>query len=220
MKSSTWFGLLCAGILLGLTGCAAIEFSRAPIVPEPRVEPSAEKTDHPSPPPLPAAVEKKEPTPPPQPEAAKAPLNLTVEAAIAMALENNQALQVQEINPALAKTSVARERAVFDPTLAGAFTRTRNKTERELALQEPIQVTDANGNVNTIGTTTRGVTTDTTTLTSTTNAGISEFLPTGTSVSLDVTPSSTSQNQDSSNLHLAYVYAGLDFGFLRLGHVE
>jgi outer membrane protein TolC len=199
-------GLLCAGALVGLTGCAAIEFSHAPAVPDLRVQPSAAKEDHPSPPPLPGKEEKKEEkkeVAAPQAEPAKAPLRLTVEAAIAMALENNQALQVQEINPALAATNIAQQRAAFDPALAGAFTRTRNKIDRSTALAVPITVPNPDGTTRTVGTTTREVDTSTTTLSSVTDLGLDEFLPTGTSIGVTVTPSSSSLNQGSSNRHLA-----------------
>jgi outer membrane protein TolC len=201
--------LVLAVGLLGLTGCAAIEFSKTPVVPELSVRPTDDKTEHASPPPLPETLETKEFEPTPEPAEGKPEtLNLTVEAAIAMALENNQALQVEQINPALARTTVTEQRAVFDPTLAGAFTRTRNRNERELAIDEPLRVTDENGELQTIGTVRRRVDTSTTSYFSTGVAGLDQYLPTGTSIGVSISPSSDSLNLGSSNRSL--VGAGND----------
>lgn len=53
------------------------------------------------------------------------PLSLTVEGAIVLALQHNQNLSVQEVNPALQHTFVSEQRSVFDPVLVGSYTRTR-----------------------------------------------------------------------------------------------
>jgi outer membrane protein len=194
-----WHVASVLGLCLAMAGCATIEYSQTPEVPEIRMKPDADSADATSPPPL----KKEEGAPPAEQQPATSesgpPLRLTVEAAIAMALENNQALQVEEINPALARTFVAEERAVFDPTLAGAFTRTRNRLERELLVDTPLRVPDGAGGLQTVGTVINRVDTADTDKETAATIGLDEFLPTGTSIGVNVRPSEASSRQDSSN---------------------
>ncbi|MBI4557017.1 MAG: TolC family protein [Candidatus Hydrogenedentes bacterium] len=179
--------LICAA-LGALVGCATVEFSRRPEIPDIRVRPPGE-IPAPSPPALPATVKPalKTETVPAQEE----PLVLTVEAAIAMALENNQSLQVEQVNPALARTRIAEEKAVFDPTLVGAFTRSYDRLERDLAVSAPI---GNSGNTVTVP-----VDTDTKTRVNSGNVGVTELLPTGTSLSVDFNASRTETRNSSSD---------------------
>jgi hypothetical protein len=50
--------------------------------------------------------------------AAKAPLKIGIHEAILMAMENNQSLIVERMNPEIQKTFEQQELAVFDPLLA------------------------------------------------------------------------------------------------------
>lgn len=182
----------------GLAGCAALEFSRPPVTPDVRVRPDAVEKDQPSPPPLEGPLTAAEPEEKPAPPAPGEPLGLTVEAAIAMALENNQALQVEAINPVLARTFVAEQRAVFDPTLAGAFARTRNELERELLVDTTIPIPNGQGGTTAVGPIPFRVDTETTNTDTTGSVGLDQVLPTGTGISVNVSPSDASVRQRSS----------------------
>ncbi|MCX5661391.1 MAG: TolC family protein [Planctomycetota bacterium] len=57
-------------------------------------------------------------------------LSFTVGSALVTALENNLALKVDRINPALRRTFVDQERARFDPVVAGEIAGTKNRTNR------------------------------------------------------------------------------------------
>lgn len=93
------------------------------------------------------------------------PLALTVEDAVLVALEHNQALVVEKLNPPIARTLVEQQRAAFDPILRAdvGIGRDRINPDRTGAV--------AAGR------------------TSTVVGGISlgQYFPTGTSVSIDVT---------------------------------
>lgn len=198
MRRLACWAAVWAAAAAGLSGCAAIEFSERPAVPEIRVKPDTDLKVHDSPPALDVPREKV-PEPEPPSVTAEGPLRLTVEAAIAMALEHNQALQVEAINPVLARTLVSEQRAIFDPTLAGAFTRSRNRVERDLEVQTPVTIPDLDGIGDpVVGTVTTNVDTATTNRVTTGTVGVDQFLPTGTSVSVNVTPSDSSLRQSSS----------------------
>lgn len=198
MKASAWWCVAAYAVMIvGLAGCAAIEFGRRPPIPDITVIPNGK--DDPTPPPLPAPP--LEPIEKPHPEPGE-PLRITVEAAIALALEHNQALQVETINPVLARTLVAEQRAVFDPTLAGAFARTRNELDRELQVRTPLTIPDGAGGQINFGNVPVRVDTETTNTTTTASAGIDQLLPTGTSISLSYSPSASASDIDSSSPNL------------------
>ena len=115
-------------------------------------------------------------------------LSLTVEKAIVLLLQNNSSLMVDKINPAIRKTAEADARAVFDPTLSAAYNESRAQITQTMTASAPtktekVTVTsrsrDYNGNV-----------------------GISEFLPTGTSLDLTFTGDRTvtGSHQDNPNV--------------------
>lgn len=194
---------LAGGIaLLCVAGCASLEVAPAKDIPEVRVVPPAAQEEHASPPPLQTPpVSKEEVKAPP---AAQEPLTLTVEAAIAMALENNQSLKAEKVDSAMTRTYVAEQKAVFDPTLAGAFTRTRQHIERDLSVVRTLTVQPLAGGAEpiTVGRVTTDEDTSTTTDTVSGSVGITEYLPTGTTLSLSVTPSSTHVDYDASRWSL------------------
>lgn len=59
------------------------------------------------------------------------PLELTVENAVFLSLRNNQSLNVQQLEPVIAGTFEAVERARFDPTLFGELSIARDRTVRQ-----------------------------------------------------------------------------------------
>jgi outer membrane protein TolC len=98
------------------------------------------------------------------------PLELTIEDALLTALENNRALKVERLNPAISRTYESQARAAFYPTLTAGLTNSHQRTEQG--------------------------TSDTKTSDTAAEAGISEFFPTGTTagatVSAERIPSSLS----------------------------
>lgn len=95
---------------------------------------------------------------------AEGPITLTVGQAMLLALEHNQALIVERLNPKIARTVEEQERAVFDPVLTAeyAIARTRVRPESEVNVTRG-NFLDAGG-----------------------IAGVSQTLPTGTTVTADV----------------------------------
>jgi outer membrane protein TolC len=57
-------------------------------------------------------------------------IRVTVKGAILMALENNQALKVERVNPIIQKTFEQQEQAVFDPVLDAEVSGDRERAER------------------------------------------------------------------------------------------
>jgi len=93
------------------------------------------------------------------------PLKVTVTEAILMSLENNRALVVQRLNPAIVQTFEDQERAVFDPTIDVDVSGGRVKGERQArsGAQTEDYTTD----------TAEGV------------ISLAQYFPTGTSVTLE-----------------------------------
>ena len=105
-------------------------------------------------------------------------LKVTVEKAIILLLQNNSSLMVDKINPAIQKTGEADARAVFDPTLTAAYSESRTQISRKVT--------------STTGVPPGPVTTDKVRVTNRArdyngNVGISEFLPTGTTIDFTFT---------------------------------
>jgi outer membrane protein TolC len=102
------------------------------------------------------------------------PLNLTVTEAILLCLENNRSLMVQRLNPSIRKTDEDEENAVFDPAIAVEVFTGRVKGER-LARSgsetETFTIDTAEGTLS-----------------------LSQYFPTGTTVSLEA----GTQRSDSS----------------------
>jgi outer membrane protein TolC len=65
-----------------------------------------------------------------RPAAPPGPVRLTVQEAILLSLENNQALAVERLTPAIRRTYEQTERAVFDPVVAGQASMGRTQSQR------------------------------------------------------------------------------------------
>jgi outer membrane protein TolC len=85
------------------------------------------------------------------------PLELSVSQAILLALENNESLAVDRFNPQIRRTAEQVARAAFDPDLTAAFSGRRTKTQE---LNSPVSISKSGS----------------------AEVGLSEFLPTGTTV--------------------------------------
>lgn len=92
-------------------------------------------------------------------------IEVTVEDAILLTLENNRSLKVERINPSIQQTFEQEERSVFDPLLTGEAAGSREKVQR---------ISTA-GNIfeNTINRTDAGM-------------GISRYFSTGTRIDIDI----------------------------------
>jgi len=70
---------------------------------------------------------------------ASGPLVLTLKEAVLLSLENNRALVVERLNPAIQETFEAEERAVFDPVTSAEVSLGRDKEERAQAAEPEIE---------------------------------------------------------------------------------
>lgn len=126
----------------------------------------------------------------PAPVAPQGALQLSVDDAILLALENNQSFQMQRLQPAIRRTFEGEARAAFDPLLTAGIQGSRTRVESE---------TDTGQDVHTITERVQS------------NVGISEFLPTGTDISLDATTNRTdtslSGNQNATRTGLSVTQA-------------
>ena len=94
------------------------------------------------------------------------PLEISIEEAVLLALENNRALRVRRLNPPIQRTFEEQERAVFDPVLSAEVSGSREKAESRAGRDTHDSSTGA-------------------------GVGVSEFLPTGTEIGVDVTTDRT-----------------------------
>ncbi|KPJ75558.1 MAG: hypothetical protein AMS14_03370 [Planctomycetes bacterium DG_20] len=88
---------------------------------------------------------------------------ISIEQAVLLALTNNQELAVERLNPEIARTAEQEERGVFDPLLTGTFGKLYDKGERVSAQGWKYDYTEDS----LVG-----------------EAGLTNFFPTGTSVTL------------------------------------
>jgi len=103
-----------------------------------------------------APTSRPSPLPTSRPALPAGPLDLTVREALLLALENNQGLRVERLNPPIRRTAEERARAAFDPVVSADLNYTRERAER----------TDATTRSETISGT----------------AGVDTLFPTGTTV--------------------------------------
>lgn len=198
-RMSRALALCVAGLLVTavLAGCASIEVSKEPVIPQATAPAAPDSGGSPSPP----ALKEAPAAPQPKPELPVEPgktLNLTVEGAIVLALEHNQDLSVESVNPALQQTFVSEARSVFDPALTGNYTYTDDHLENDLLLQRTLQTSNAaNANNPSYW---EPVENTTKTNTNAGQAGITQHLPTGGDVSLTVGKGRTSLHHSSSDL--------------------
>jgi outer membrane protein TolC len=111
---------------------------------------------------------------------APGPLELRVLDAVLLAFQNNRELAVERLNPPIRQTFEVQELAVFDPVLAASLA-----WQREVFQQFPAAGADL-----------RSVTTRSAAGT----IGLSEFLPTGTSVGVDVSGNESSSSSSDTTL--------------------
>jgi outer membrane protein TolC len=114
---------------------------------------------------------------PPKPPL-EGPIQVTVEEAILLALENNRSLRVERLNPSILRTLEDQERAAFDPLLTGVVSGSRERGEFRSG--GPAGVTTEDRRSRTAG-----------------ELGISEFFPTGTEVEIDLSTERTWSNRYS-----------------------
>ena len=99
------------------------------------------------------------------------PIEVTIENAILLALENNRSLRVERINPSIQQTFEEEERAVFDPEISGGLFSSRERSEERSR--------------------TTGTFSDDTSSKTGADLGIFQFFPTGTEVGLDLSADRT-----------------------------
>ncbi len=104
--------------------------------------------------------ERPEATPPPDGETSVGPLEITIEDAVLLAVENNRSLRVERLEPAIIRTFEEQERAAFDPVLSAEYHFDRARSGEE-------------GTDGEVSETARGG-----------GAAVSERLPTGTDIDL------------------------------------
>jgi outer membrane protein TolC len=126
---------------------------------------------------------------------ADAPLELSVEQAVIMALANNRALVVEQFRPVVAGTFVDTERAVFDPTVFAEGVLSQDRTQ---------SVDDRTDRLFSIDGNTQSI-----------SAGISQRLPTGTELVLQF----TSDRDDAQSTGEARAGLNLTQALLRGGSV-
>ncbi|MBW2305701.1 MAG: TolC family protein [Deltaproteobacteria bacterium] len=100
------------------------------------------------------------------------PIEVTIEESILLALENNRSLHVERYNPLIVQTFEDRERAVFDPVLSGGATGFREKG-RQRSRTSSGELFDITSNRTEV------------------DLGLSQFLPTGTEVDVDLSTNRT-----------------------------
>jgi outer membrane protein TolC len=150
--------------------------------------------------------------PPPEPEAtpsaegsaaaalAPGPLELRVLDAVLLAFQNNRELAVERLNPPIRQTFELQELAVFDPVLAASLA-----WQREVLEQFP----SGGGGLRSV-----------TTRSAAGTIGLSEFLPTGTSVSVDVSGNESSSSSSGTTLGQTRVGLSVTQSLLRGAGVD
>jgi outer membrane protein TolC len=99
------------------------------------------------------------------------PIEVSVQNAILLALENNRSLTVERFNPSIRRTFEDEERARFDPALTGEFDFSREKNQQE-GITSPRPPDNTSSEI--------GL-----------DLGVSQFFPTGTDVNVDLTTDRT-----------------------------
>ena len=105
------------------------------------------------------------------------PLEVTVEESILLALENNRSLRVERFNPSILRTFEDQERATFDPVATGGVSVSRERGQFRSG--------------------TTGIPTDSRRSSTAAELGVSQFLPTGTEVGIDLSTERTWSNSYS-----------------------
>jgi outer membrane protein len=119
-------------------------------------------------------------------------ISVTVQDAILLVLEHNRALKVEKMNPAIRRTGEDEERAAFDPILAGGYSQYREKSE----------IPSRTNRENLSNEITAGL-------------GVSEYLPTGTDVGLELSTEQSWSDLYSDDLHKSRVGLSITQAILR-----
>jgi outer membrane protein TolC len=98
------------------------------------------------------------------------PVNVSIEEAVLLAMENNRNLVMQRLAPEVARTFEEEAQSVFDPVLSASITEGRSRVEEDDGAEKRLQTTDV-------------------------LAGLSQFFPTGTDIHAEL---STGRNDTSS----------------------
>jgi len=125
------------------------------------------------------------------------PLQVTVQGAILLALENNRALKVEKLGPAITRTTEDAERAVFDPLLAGRYSQYREKNQIPSRSTAESLENDR-----------------------TTALGISAYLPTGTSVDVSASTERTWSDLYTDDLYSSRAGFSVTQALLRGGGLQ
>lgn len=106
------------------------------------------------------------------------PLQITVQAAILLALENNRALKVEKYTPELNRAAEEEARSEFDPIVTGGYSRLRERTDHDLRPSGKGVESEIN-----------------------TGLGISQYLPSGTEIGIGVSNQETWSDLYSDHLY-------------------
>ncbi|MBN2297501.1 MAG: TolC family protein [Deltaproteobacteria bacterium] len=106
------------------------------------------------------------------------PLEITVQDAILLALENNRSLKVERFGPPIKRTAEEEARSAFDPVLSGEDTRSREKIDNDSSRPEQSMASGIDARL-----------------------GVSGYLPTGTDIALEL-----STNESWSHLYSDELY--------------
>ncbi|MBN2538793.1 MAG: TolC family protein [Deltaproteobacteria bacterium] len=120
------------------------------------------------------------------------PIAVTVEGAILLALENNHALKVEKFNPDILRTAEEEELSVFDPILTGGYSQFREKIDKPSVSS----LENLNNEINS-------------------NLGVSEYLPTGTDIGIDMSTDQSWSNLYSDDLYASRVGISITQALLR-----
>jgi outer membrane protein len=120
------------------------------------------------------------------------PIEVTVQNAILLALEHNRALKVEKFNPAIRRTGEDEERADFDPILTGGYSRDREKSEITSRPNRENLTNEIDASL-----------------------GISEYLPTGADLGIEVSTEQSWSNLYTDDLHESRVGLSITQALLR-----
>lgn len=166
------------------------------------VQAAPDAPEHVTPPQLPSELEVDATDPRPGPPLQ--PLSLTVEGALVLALQHNQNLSVQEVNPALQHTFVSEQRSVFDPILIADYSRTEDRLKREFTVPTSLSVPDLSGQGTQTVSILAPIETKTKTQTDAGSIGLTQRLPTGTDISVSYDRARTKQRNSTNNPNLVF----------------
>lgn len=171
--------LLVASLLAAaVAGCGELEMGPSP---DTRVQPAAgfRPPLQSSTQPAPATTQAASPTTYVQSQAdASGKLRVSVDEAILLALENNAGLRVDRYNPLIAREAEQTARAVFDPTISGTIQGGRTRDDRHSSNVLVHRATNSD--------------------TISGKVGVSQFLPTGTTLSGELQTTYSSLYSDDS----------------------